>query len=228
MDSFADPYTRRGDDISIEQVREDIAALEEQHRKVGIPLSGRIIHVCHYLPITATLVANQAANVLGVLSPPATPPSRPADAPPSVPFSPSSSSGSEFSAAEQANGEAASSVWSLAPRHGHAAMISGIRSLSHSHEQLIVGWTGDILSSPTDTIPSDGISQKERGEFEAALKDYHPKESDPDDERDRKTKYVPVWLDDKVAHGHYDGYCKQSTCLHFLFSLGLFVEFVFL
>jgi trehalose 6-phosphate synthase/phosphatase len=42
------------------------------------------------------------------------------------------------------------------------------------------------------------------------LKDYHPKESDPDDERDRKTKYIPVWLDDKVAHGHYDGYCKQT------------------
>jgi len=225
MDSFADPYTRRGDDISIEQVREDIATLEEQHRKLGIPLSGRIIHVCHYLPITATLVANQAAGVLGVLSPPATPPSRPADAPA---FSSSSSSGSEFSAAEQVNGETAASAWSLAPRHGHAAMISGIRSLAHSHEQLIVGWTGDILSSPTETIPSDGISHKEREEFEAALKDYHPKESDPDDERDRKTKYVPVWLDDKVAHGHYDGYCKQSTCSHFPLISFLLVEFVFL
>ncbi|KAG6808923.1 hypothetical protein H0H92_002351, partial [Tricholoma furcatifolium] len=33
-------------------------------------------------------------------------------------------------------------------------------------------------------------------------------ESDPDD--DRKITYVPVWLDDKVAHGHYDGYCKQT------------------
>ena len=211
MDSFADPYTRRGDDISIEQVRQDIASLEEQHRKLGIPLSGRIIHVCHYLPITATLLAKQTANALGVLSPPATPPSRPTDVPGSRPFSSLTSSENEHSTTEQVNGEAASSVWSLAPRYGHAAMISGIRSLSHSHEQLIVGWTGDILSSPTETVPSDTISQKEREEFETALKDYHPKESDPDDERDRKTKYVPVWLDDKVAHGHYDGYCKQST-----------------
>ena len=24
------------------------------------------------------------------------------------------------------------------------------------------------------------------------------------------TLLVPVWLDDKVAHGHYDGYCKTS------------------
>ncbi|KIM37046.1 glycosyltransferase family 20 protein [Hebeloma cylindrosporum] len=205
MDSFADPYTRRGDDISIEQVRENIASLEEQHRKLGIPLSGRIIHVCHYLPITATLLANQNANGFGVLSPPATPPSRPTDVP--GPLSASPSSENELSTT---NGEAASSIWSLAPRHGHAAMISGIRSLSHSHEQLIVGWTGDIQSSSTETTPSDSISQKQREEFEFALKDYHPKESDPDDERDRKTKYVPVWLDDKVAHGHYDGYCKQT------------------
>lgn len=217
MDSFSDPYTRQGDDISIEQVRENIASLEEQHRKIGIPLSGRIIHVCHYLPITATLLANQTTNVMGVLSPPATPPSRPTDVPGSGPFS---SSENDLSTTEQVNGETPSSVWSFAPRHGHAAMISGIRSLSHSHEQLIVGWTGDILSSPTETIPSDGVSQKEREEFETALKNCHPKESDPDDERDRKTKYVPVWLDDKVAHGHYDGYCKQSTCSDFL-SLSL-------
>jgi trehalose 6-phosphate synthase/phosphatase len=91
-------------------------------------------------------------------------------------------------------------------------MISGIRSLALTHEQLIVGWTGDLesSSSPTDKVPADTVTPKEREEFEAALKAYHPKESDPDDDRDRKTKYVPVWLDDKVAHGHYDGYCKQT------------------
>ena len=209
MDSFAEPYTRQGDDISIEQVRKNISSLEEQHRKNGIPLSGRIIHVCHYLPITATLLPKQTTNTLGVLSPPATPPSNPTDG--FGPFSSSPSSEENLSTFEQVNGVAVSPVWSLAPRHGHAAMISGIRSLSHSHEQLIVGWTGDIYSSPTETVIPDSISQKEREDFEAALKDYHPKESDPDDERDRKTKYVPVWLDDKVAHGHYDGYCKQST-----------------
>ena len=33
----------------------------------------------------------------------------------------------------------------------------------------------------------------------------------------KKTKYVPVCLNDKVAHGHYDGYCKQSM------SFGIFI-----
>jgi trehalose 6-phosphate synthase/phosphatase len=103
-------------------------------------------------------------------------------------------------------------------------MISGIRSLAHSHEQLIVGWTGDIHSSETETMASDSISQKGREDFETALKNYHPKESDPDDERDRKTKYVPVWLDDKVAHGHYDGYCKQSTSAYIIQHFFLFPD----
>ena len=180
MDSFSEPYTRQGDDISIEQARHNIALLELQHRKAGIPLSGRIIHVCHYLPITATLVSKNSPND-GVLSPPATPPTKPVDAP-------------------------SSPIWSLAPRYGHSAMISGIRSLSQTHEQLIVGWTGDVMS-PTDKVPADTVTADEKIAFEAALNDYLP---DPEDERDRKSRYIPVWLDDKVAHGHYDGYCKQS------------------
>ncbi|KDR79803.1 hypothetical protein GALMADRAFT_241888 [Galerina marginata CBS 339.88] len=209
MDSFAEPYTRRGDDISIDKVREKIAALEEEHRKNGIPLSGRILHVCHYLPITATLASKTS---LGVLSPPATPPSKPADVPQEeAPVAASSAPSNSLPADELSKGSSPEPVWSLAPRYGHAAMISGIRSLSSTHEQLIVGWTGDIESStPTEKVPADTVTPKERQEFEAALKEFHPKESDPDDDRDRKTKYVPVWLDDKVAHGHYDGYCKQT------------------
>ncbi|KAF8156017.1 trehalose-6-phosphate phosphatase [Crassisporium funariophilum] len=199
-DSFSEPYTRQGDDISIDQVREDIAALEEQHRKAGIPLSGRIIHVCHYLPIVATYLAK--TNNTGVLSPPATPPAKAADVLDTDKDAASSESIVKPAAEEN--------DWAFSPRYGHAAMISGIRSLSHSHEQLIVGWTGDILSSSSDKVPADTVSPEERLSFETTLKKYHPKESDPDDERDRKTKYVPVWLDDKVAHGHYDGYCKQT------------------
>jgi trehalose 6-phosphate synthase/phosphatase len=190
MDSFAEPYTRQGDDISIEHARHKILLLEQQHRKAGIPLSGRIIHVCHYLPITATLISKNHSDI-GVLSPPATPPQtdvlldgtkRPRSAP----------------------------VWSLSQRNGHSALTSGIRSLSHSHEQLIVGWTGDITSL-ADTVPVDTISADDRAAFQDALNGYEP-DSD-DDEQDKEVKYVPVWLDDKVAHGHYDGYCKQSKHL---------------
>jgi len=204
-DSFSEPYTRQGDDISIEQARHNIALLEQQHRKAGIPLSGRIIHVCHYLPITATIVSKHS----DVLSPPATPPTKPSDDPETVLNDGGSHSSSESSSSSGSTGFSTlhpSPVWSLAPRYGHSAMISGIQSLSQTHEQLVIGWTGDIMTS-TDKVPADTVSEDERAAFEGALNDYLP---DSEDERDRKTKYVPVWLDDKVAHGHYDGYCKQS------------------
>ncbi|KAF8882465.1 trehalose-6-phosphate phosphatase [Infundibulicybe gibba] len=176
MDSFSEPYTRLGDDISIDEVRQ---------KGKWHPSLGRVLHVCHYLPITATLNTRP-----GVPSPPATPPVKPVDSP----------------LDDHATQTAA---WTLTSRYGHAAMISGIRSLASTHEQLIIGWTGDI-ASPTqgETISSASVSEEDREALEKALMVYHPKESDPDD--DRKTIYVPVWLDDKVAHGHYDGYCKQT------------------
>ncbi|KAF7325671.1 Trehalose-6-phosphate phosphatase [Mycena kentingensis (nom. inval.)] len=189
MEPFAEPYTV-GDSIPIDEVRQQILALEADHRAAGITLSGRVIHVCHNLPVTSSLNTRP-----GVLSPPATPPTKTND----VLLTPP----------QETKDIPSSSAWTLGVRYGHAAMISGIRSLTATHEQLIIGWTGDIQSTvPGKSVPVDLISAEDRHSLEEALKTYQPKESDPDD--DRKTVYIPVWLDDKVAHGHYDGYCKQT------------------
>ena len=119
-------------------------------------------------------------------------------------------------------------IWTLVPRYGHAGMISGTRSLAATHEQLIIGWTGDIMSatplaspsadpSPSGLgsssqqqmrVPTSAVSELQREALGEALALYQPKEHDPND--DKKTEYVPVWLDDAVAHGHYEGYCRQS------------------
>ncbi|KAF9530206.1 trehalose-6-phosphate phosphatase [Crepidotus variabilis] len=198
MDSFSEPYTRQGDDISLDKVREKISALEQEHRKNGIPLSGRIIHVVHYLPIVASL----SKSGFGVLSPPATPPTKVSD----VSNDAQTSSIPQSTSEEQPKAPAS---WSLAPRYGHAAMVSGIRSLSQSHEQIIVGWTGDIVDKNGDKLAVDTVTPEERTELEQSILDYHPKDADIDDDS-KSPKYVPVWLEDKVAHGHYDGYCKQT------------------
>lgn len=196
MDSFSEPYTREGDDISVDEVRAQVKAIEDDHRSKGITLSGRVLHICHYLPITSTL-----ASRAGVLSPPATPPTKPSDVPPSP-----SSTETPVITTDVAE---PTPKWTLTPRYGHAAMISGIRSLSATHEQLIIGWTGDIESgTPGEKVPSNSVSQEDRDALEVSLATYTPREADPDD--DKKTTYVPVWQDDKVAHGHYDGYCKTS------------------
>jgi len=105
-------------------------------------------------------------------------------------------------------------------------MISGIRSLSATHEQLIVGWTGDILSAtPNEKISSDSISIPDRAALDQSLKAYQPREAEGED--DGRTQYLPVWLDDKVAHGHYDGYCKQTLwpLFHYLLWQDVVTEY---
>ncbi|KAJ7841708.1 hypothetical protein B0H14DRAFT_2240140, partial [Mycena olivaceomarginata] len=102
--------------------------------------------------------------------------------------------------------------------------ISGICSLAATHEQLIIGWTGDInvsspvqtpstptsdpaaTESPGHTVPSSTVSPALHASLRTTLQSYQPKESDLDN--DWKTEYMPVWLEDGVAHGYYEGYCK--------------------
>ncbi|KAF8631770.1 hypothetical protein AX15_002206 [Amanita polypyramis BW_CC] len=219
MDSYAEPYTSHADDIHIDKVRDNIKLLEDHHRANGIPLSGRVLHVCHYLPITATLNSRP-----GVLSPPATPQVRPADMLDNINDTPVPDAAA--SGADTIGGKTSSAAWTLTPRYGHAAMISGIHSLSATHEQLIVGWTGDILSAaPNEKISADAVSAIDRTALEEALRAYQPKESEGED--DGKTQYVPVWLDDKVAHGHYDGYCKQTLwpLFHYLLWQDVVTEY---
>jgi trehalose-6-phosphate synthase len=149
---------------TLSDIRASIAQLEDRHRRNGVALSGRILHVCHSLPVTCTL--NDGKR------------------------------------------------WTLGPRYGHAAMISGIRSLSATHDQLIIGWTGDIEGI-------EGVAQITE-ENRLKLDEVLATDSDTDDIHDGKdghlnsangsihrTGYVPVWMSSTVAHSYYDGYCKQ-------------------
>lgn len=243
MDSFS-ADARAPEPVDLSDVRSQVKTLEDAHRSAGIALSGRVIHVCHYLPVTASLNSASSASL------------------PSPPASPKTSD------------VKAKSRWTLAPRIGHSAMISGIRSLSATHEQVVIGWTGDIFagppvhgaSTPADTetasaaaldatsaatvqhaqstagaepraqVPVETIIEEDRGLLEADLAAYEDRKDlaestsayptgeieDLDDAK--KVSLVPVWLDNKVAHGHYEGYCKTSTS--FFLRVPCFVFFL--
>lgn len=152
LDSFSEPYTRLGDDISLDQVRAQVHVLETEHKANGVHLSGRVIHVCHQLPVQPTLGTRP-----GVPSPPATPPlkSQEVGAVDAIKEVADAVVGTVADAASAVHQAVAGSIWTLASRDGHSAMISGIRSLATTHEQIIVGWTGDI-QSPT---PGEKISE---------------------------------------------------------------------
>jgi trehalose 6-phosphate synthase/phosphatase len=180
MDSFREDS--RAETISLEEVRAQVKAMEEEHRRNGIKLSGRIIHLCHYLPVVATL-NNSHSPPQGLSTPP-------------------------LDAVDLDK-----RTWTLSPRYGHSAMISGIRSLTATHEEIIIGWTGDIQNAVGVQVPSASISAEDKKELEQMLKIYCPEKGD------EKLCYIPVWLDDDVAHGHYDGYSKQGGSPFFFSSM---------
>ncbi|KAI0703424.1 glycosyltransferase family 20 protein [Cytidiella melzeri] len=200
MDSFSEPH--KTTEYSLDDVRSKVRKLEEEHHAKGIPLSGRIIHVAHYLPVTCALSPQAAKGTNGaqpgIPSPPQTPPSQPSDIPPSP---------------TEAAPAGPNSKWQISSRFGHSAMVSGITSLTATHEQIYVGWTGDLQSaSESDNghskVPSSSISEENKADLENLLSSgkHLLKEEFPEG---KAMTYVPVWLDDKQAHGHYDGYCKQ-------------------
>ena len=102
-------------------------------------------------------------------------------------------------------------------------MVSGIASLTTTHEQVYVGWTGDIHTPSSQAengfskVASSSVSQEEREELESTFSNGKSlfKEEFPEG---KPMTLAPVWLDDKQAHGHYDGYCKQSKFLFYHMS----------
>ena len=202
MDSFSQhpPLTQ----VPLEDIRKQVLQLQADLTAKGVKLSGRVLHICHYLPVVSSL--NHGTTKSNLPSPPQTPPTKPAPVE-GITIEPEAGPVTLPTAEDPTT----ASKWSLSVRHGHAAMTSGIRSLEAPSEQLIVGWTGDIQNAhqPDTTVPLSSISEEDRTALEKSLQTYQPREADPDDER--KTTYIPVWVDTKDAHGHYEGYCKEST-----------------
>jgi trehalose 6-phosphate synthase/phosphatase len=254
---------------SIPEIQAQIDHLEAAHKAKGHPLTGRIIHLCHHLPVeitrilppvpvddeetsddstlkqteqtagvdsseagigiglTSGVIRGQAANFAaaqsGVLSPPRTP---------------------EFKESESltlsSGGDSEDIKWKLQARRGHTAMISGMRSLSSTHEQIVIAWTGDIMQEH-ESAPSPRVQQGEAGDAAAAaaaaetelaalgeapavylpeLNDVERKNlekelqnfSSYEQEKEGRGKlsYVPVFVGQEEAKGHYEGYCKTS------------------
>ncbi|KAJ7713492.1 hypothetical protein B0H16DRAFT_1743298 [Mycena metata] len=145
-------------------------------------LSGRVLHVCHYLPVQAGL--NRSS----------TPPDE-------VPLTPPPETDSPVLK------EKSGYVWTLVPPYAHTAITSGIRSLSAHYwldrryphcpaRRAIASSTASLPPRSTpQPIPSESVTEEERAKLEEAMGKYQPAD-------DRKTVYVPVWLEAEVAHGH--------------------------
>ncbi|KAE8225727.1 hypothetical protein CF319_g1578 [Tilletia indica] len=225
--------------LTLAQLRSAVSSLTEDYnaKHPQAQLSGRIIHVSHFLPFHVRFEDAQERCCAAAAQPP-----------------PNDGQAANDSAvagdAEEATvqGTAAPNPgpqphkrWALSPRRGHTALNAGIRSLSEAHKQVFIGWLGDLPTCPPP-VDSD-VPEQQEAPSPSQNPDCRPSELDSDraqiedilntlenqpaektvrqDELEERVamqnvadargiKYVPVWMDYDVAHGHYEGYCKQT------------------
>ncbi|OCF36567.1 trehalose-phosphatase [Kwoniella heveanensis CBS 569] len=232
---------------SLSDIQAQVARLEAAHKAKGLPLSGRIIHVMHHLPVEIVrIVPAESLEAGGMLSPPMTPEFKPEEV--------------------EAKVESADAKWRIHSRTAHPALVSGIKSLSETHEQVLVAWTGEVLlqpdtnasphpasqatfpsiaqnllapfsaesATPSPTSPSTPAPSSEAPlmVFGGEFNDQEQKEVEKELDRfaevetkiengEGKLKYIPVFLPPDVSKGHYEGFCKKTLWPLFHYLLWL-------
>ena len=104
---------------------------------------------------------------------------------------------SQQSASEEATKPKGEPKIEISHRRGHSALFSGVRSLSaHPGQLLHIGWSGYILDE--DGLPID------QHQLSPALQDQIQ------EKLLAEKQCVAVMYSNKLAAGHYDGYCKSD------------------
>ncbi|KAJ3188543.1 threalose-6-phosphate phosphatase [Irineochytrium annulatum] len=97
--------------------------------------------------------------------------------------------------ADGAAPDAAKTQWTVTTRRGHSALFSGIRALSTSMEMIHIGWVGQLTDADGRNIDAASLDENQVHALHTQL---------------ASMKQSAVLLDDEVAYGHYEGYCKTD------------------
>ena len=161
-------------------------------------VNGKVINVVHHIPFECILtntvdVSNDNANLSSTaIRRSQRQPSLSLDA---APISQLARRRSSCLVRPPSIGEAG--VWRLKRRRGYSAMNAGIRSLDNHYKTLYIGSVGNIVTDHSKGhIPSEQVTQEERDSLRKLLNSEHHMD--------------PIFIDDNLAYGHYEGYCKQG------------------
>ncbi|KAH9446026.1 hypothetical protein MJO28_012122 [Puccinia striiformis f. sp. tritici] len=110
--------------------------------------------------------------------------------------------------------------WILEPRRGHAALNAGIKSLSNFRSITLCAYPADIrITSHPNSIPQpievNKLTENQKISLDSGLRNLATTATTPSDEHhhqdgDKKgIQCVPVWVGDKSAGLHYEGFCKK-------------------
>jgi hypothetical protein len=150
----------------------------------------KIILVSHVLPYTCTLTRSPSTNTTS----------------PTHVRSPSSSGirftgirrvGSSLSDYNLHDNATSRLPWRFARRRDHTALYAGLLSLQERRQCLFIGGLDYLYDA--EGLPIDGTSVDAAAlqSLESALR--------------QKLNCVPVWVDNALRAGHYEGYCKSGT-----------------
>ncbi|KAI8636602.1 glycosyltransferase family 20-domain-containing protein [Parasitella parasitica] len=96
-------------------------------------------------------------------------------------------------------------IWQLATRRGHSAMYAALDSLKKDYPTLYIGGTGTVLTyQDKQAVDSASITDSDKESLKHLLRTKHD--------------MVPIFIDDKLSFGHYEGYSKQVLwpLMHYL------------
>ncbi|KAJ3120370.1 threalose-6-phosphate phosphatase [Nowakowskiella sp. JEL0407] len=86
--------------------------------------------------------------------------------------------------------------WNFKARRGHSALYAGVRSLVSKAPVLHIGWTDSVLDDEKEPIETNQLGEEFTEDLTKVLSETK--------------NCVPVFLDDKIAAKHYEGYCKAE------------------
>lgn len=88
-------------------------------------------------------------------------------------------------------------IWQLSTRKGHSAMYAALDSLKKDYRTLYIGSTGTILThGDKQPVDSSSVSDNDKESLRSLLRSKHD--------------MIPIFLDEKLSFGHYEGYSKQG------------------
>lgn len=88
-------------------------------------------------------------------------------------------------------------AWKLKRRRGYSAMNAGIKSLDNHYKTLYIGSVGNVVTDHSrGHVPNEQVTQEERDSLRRLLNSEHHMD--------------PIFIDENLAYGHYEGYCKQG------------------
>ena len=119
--------------------------------------------------------------------------------------------------------------WVLGLTRGHSALNSGIYSLCSSYKQTYIGapihfhdtyqYEIDTRTEMYETTPTEraeieqvlaSLEDRNNWKFHDGGLEMRPSALKDISEHEAGIKYVPIWLDHRAAHSHYEAYCKAS------------------